>query len=136
MLLNRSSVYIRDLLDIYKDTYQMWLPTAGTILDMGRCTTHKKEAVELSLKGYNTTNIARNLFHTEEAIDRYLNHFYKVSLLHLKLEAQKKTICYLLDSSKTLVDEYLELINKYEEQLLDDNNLEKATISKNNQYGT
>lgn len=136
MLLNRSSVYIKKLIDIYKETYQMWLPTAGTILDMGRCTTHKKEAVELNLKGYNTTSIARNLFHTEEAIDRYLSQFHKVSLLHLELEASKRTICYLLGTSKTLVDEYIDLVNKYREQILDDDIFTDKTISNNKSYGT
>lgn len=76
MLINRSAPYIKNLIDLYREHYQMWLLTAGTILDIGRCISHKKDAVELSLQGLNTEKIAWMLFHTTGAIDRYLNHFH------------------------------------------------------------
>lgn len=49
----------------------MILPTAGTVLDMGRTLTHKK-IVEMSLQGLTTQEIARLIYHTPVAMDNYL----------------------------------------------------------------
>ncbi|MFW6270705.1 MAG: DUF1670 domain-containing protein [Bacillota bacterium] len=125
MLMNRSIPYISKLLDIYKKHYQKWLPTAGTILDVGRCITHKKEAVELALAGYNTKKVARKLFHTTEAIDRYLDQFEKVALLNLKYEVPDFTIAYTLNCSESLVKEYLDIVKEHEHQLPDVETLEQ-----------
>ncbi len=114
LMMKRSSQYIKKLLELYKERYQMWLPTAGTVLDMGRCTTHKREAVELALEGVNTKTIARRLFHSEEAIDRYVGQYEKVVLLCRKYSAHPHDIAYLLNCSETLVEEYLKLVEKFE----------------------
>lgn len=119
MLMNRSTVYISKLLEIYKEHYQMWLPTAGMILDVGRCLTHKKEAVELTLAGNNTNTVARRLFHTTEAIDRYLDQFDKVALLKIKYDMPKNTIAYVLNCGPALVGEYLDIVKEHRDQLPD-----------------
>lgn len=110
----RSSTYIKNLLELYKKHYQMWLPTAGTVLDMGRCTTHKRDAVELFLEGINTKTIAYRLFHSEKAIDRYIGQYEKVVLLSKKYDAAPHDIAYLLNCGVSLVEEYLALVDEYE----------------------
>ena len=119
MLMNRSTPYISKLLDLYKQHYQMWLPTAGTVLDAGRCLTHKREAIELALGGINTKNIARRLFHSTEAIDRYLDQFEKITLLNYKYEVPQETIAYTLNCGNSLVGEYLDIVKEHKDQLPD-----------------
>ena len=63
---------IRELLEAYQEKFGLILPTAGTILDMGRTLTHKKIVVEMALGGMTTKEIARRIYHTEEAVDAYL----------------------------------------------------------------
>lgn len=134
MLMNRSTPYLKKLLELYKKHYHMRLPTAGTILDMGRCLTHKKEAVELFLEGNQTQNIARRLFHTTEAIDRYLDQFHKVTLLYLN-DIDIYIITYILDCSTSLANEYINIVKEHNEQLPDVDMLEKQIKLNNNSYG-
>lgn len=129
MLMNRSTLYISQLLDLYKEHYQMWLPTAGTILDAGRCLTHKREAIELALAGLNTKKIARRLFHTTEAIDRYLDQFEKVALLSYKYAVPQHTIAYTLNCGNSLVGEYLDIVKEHKNQLPDFDAIEQRIAS-------
>ena len=48
-LLNINGALIRQMLDAYHERFGVLLPTAGTILDMGRTLTHKTIVVEMSL---------------------------------------------------------------------------------------
>ncbi|MBC7084367.1 MAG: DUF1670 domain-containing protein [Firmicutes bacterium] len=45
---------IRRLLEAYQERFGVILPTAGTILDIGRTLTHKNIVVEMSLSGLTT----------------------------------------------------------------------------------
>jgi hypothetical protein len=132
MLMNRSTPYISQLLDLYKKHYQMWLPTAGTVLDAGRCLTHKREAIELALAGLNTKKIARRLFHTTEAIDRYLDQFEKITLLNYKYNVPQETIAYTLNCGNSLVGEYLDIVKEHKEQLPDFETIERKFKELNN----
>ena len=109
------------------------MPTAGTILDVGRCLTHKKEAIELSLAGYKTQEIPKKLFHTPEAIDRYLDQFEKVALLNYKYDVPQHTIAYTLDCGYSLVGEYLDIIKDHKKQLPDFEAIEKKIDSAKEQ---
>ncbi len=113
LLLNRSCTYVRVLLDDYQRTHGVLLPTTGTILDMGSTLTHKKMAVELYLQGKNTTQIAKRLFHTPQAIDNYLSAFNKVAMLHLVMKSNVKVIAMITSLSEGLVREHMSLINQY-----------------------
>ncbi len=129
MLMNRSTPYISQLLDLYKKHYQMWLPTAGTVLDVGRCLTHKREAIELALSGLTTKKIARRLFHTNEAIDRYLDQFEKITLLNYKYDVPQETIAYTLNCGNSLVGEYLDIVKEHKDQLPDFDAIEQKFIN-------
>lgn len=136
MLLKRSAGYLRKLLDLYKKHYQMWLPTAGNILDVGRCLTHKCEAVEQYLCGESTAVIARRLFHSEDAIDRYLDQFSKIALLTCMYSMNTDTISYLLNCTTSLVDEYVEIIKKHKDVLPNIKDITMNDQAKNISYGT
>ena len=51
-------------------------------MDIGPGTSHKAKIVELYLKGYEFTDIKRNIRHSSDSIARYLKDFAKVSALH------------------------------------------------------
>ncbi len=112
MLLHRSPTYIRRLMDTYQQRHEVLLPTTGTVLDMGSTLTHKKIAVEWSLQGRNTLDIARNIFHTPQAIDNYLRMFNKIAMLYV-LGFPTNSIPWLLSCSKALVNEHISLVEKY-----------------------
>ncbi|OIQ58999.1 hypothetical protein MTIN_25660 [Moorella thermoacetica] len=68
-------------METYHERFGVLLPTAGTVLDMGRTLTHKALVVEMALEGLTTQEIARRTYHTQEAVDNYLRLFDRVLLL-------------------------------------------------------
>jgi hypothetical protein len=82
LFLRCSTVFVK-LLRAYMQRYQVILPTPGTILDAGRCMTHKDIVIRLHLEGLFTAEIARRIYHTPEAVDAYLKVFHAVLILYL-----------------------------------------------------
>ncbi len=76
-----SSTTIRICLEAYQERYGVILPTAGTVLDMGRTLTHKKIVVEMALDGMTTKEIAERIYHTPVAVDAYLKTFDRLLIL-------------------------------------------------------
>lgn len=77
---------IRKLLEGYQERFGIILSTAGTMLDMGRTLTHNRIVIEMALSGMTTKEIARRIYHTEEAVDAYLKTLDKLLILwHFKL---------------------------------------------------
>jgi hypothetical protein len=120
-ILQISPAMLRGILEAYFEHFGIILPTAGTVLDMGRTLTHKKIVVELSLNGLSTQEISRRIYHTPEAVDNYLRLFERVLLLkyyRVPVSALPRVTGY----SKSLLDEHLELVEKHfptEEALAD-----------------
>ncbi len=103
---------LRNILDVYFEEFGIILPTAGTVLDMGRTLTHKTIVVELSLSGLNTQEIARRIYHTPVAVDNYLRLFERVMLLKyykFPIEVMPRVIGY----GRSLLQEHLKLIEKH-----------------------
>ncbi len=111
-LTGMAPTMVRHLLETYQERFGIILPTAGTVLDMGRTLTHKKLVVELALQGFTTREIGRKIYHTEEAVDAYLKSFDKLLLLRyhgLPVSAMLR----LLECSRSLLDEYIELAEQH-----------------------
>lgn len=103
---------IRELLEAYQEKFGIILPTAGTVLDIGRTLTHKKLVVEMALGGMTTKEIARRIYHTQEAVDAYLRTFDKLLILRhygLPLTAMVR----VLGHGPTLIQEHLALADKH-----------------------
>ncbi len=103
---------LRSILEAYQEKFGIILPTAGTILDMGRTLTHKKIVVELHLKGMTIKQIAQRIYHSPEAIDLYLKTFDRLLILRyyrMPLVAIQK----VLGHGKKLIEEHLERADKY-----------------------
>lgn len=119
-ILQVSPAMLRGILEAYFEQFGVLLPTAGTVLDMGRTLTHKKIVVAMALSGLSTQEISRRIYHTPEAVDNYLRLFEKVLLLKyygVPVSALPRVTGY----SSRLLNEHLELVEKHfptEEELV------------------
>jgi len=61
-------------------------------------------------EGYQTPEIARRTDHTEEECDRYIKAYKKVEKLNKTVKSEE--IANVLGMGKSLVDEYIRIINE------------------------
>lgn len=113
VLLGFSQATVSRLVRDYHRRSNELLPFRGTVHDLGRTLTHKRQAVELKLQGLLTQQIARRIHHAPEAVDAYLIDFERVWQLHTdgKTIAQ---IAFLTRIAQSVVREYIQLIEEYE----------------------
>jgi hypothetical protein len=111
-LLGVNGALLRELLGLYQEHFGVLLPTAGTVLDMGRTLTHKTIVVEMALQGLSTQQIARRIYHTPEAVDQYLRAFDRVLMLRY-YRVPKNAMCRITGHSLQLVEEHLALADKH-----------------------
>jgi hypothetical protein len=111
-LLNLNGATLRQLLNGYQEHFGVILPTAGTVLDMGRTLTHKTIVVEMSLEGLSTQQIARRIYHTPEAVDNYLRLFDRVLVLRY-FGMPPHLMRQVTGHSLALVKEHLALAEKH-----------------------
>jgi hypothetical protein len=110
-----SEHYVGELLREYEAETGKLVPTRGTVHDMGRSVTHKAEAVRRWLRHESPAQIARDMNHSQSAVDRYIADFRKVRLLARKIpQAELPSLTGL---SKSVVEQYLVLLQEYEPQL-------------------
>jgi len=111
-LLSLSPGLMRELLESYQGQFGILLPTAGTVLDMGRSLTHKTIVIEMFLDGLTAHQIARRIFHTEEAVDAYIKVFDRV--LILKYFGMPESLMQRVTGhSIALIKEHLALAEKH-----------------------
>jgi len=111
-LLGVNGALVRELLGLYQDQFGVLLPTAGTVLDMGRTLTHKTIVVDMALQGLSTQQIARRIYHTPEAVDQYLRAFDRVLMLKY-YRVPSKAMCRVTGHSPQLIEEHLALADKH-----------------------
>jgi hypothetical protein len=111
-LLSLNGASLRQLLNAYQESFGVILPTAGTVLDMGRTLTHKTIVVEMSLEGLSTQQIARRIFHTPEAVDNYLRLFDRVLVLRY-FGMPPHLMRQVTGHSMALIKEHLALADKH-----------------------
>jgi hypothetical protein len=103
------------------------IPTRGWRHDMGRGTTHKTQILDLYRNGYQFSEIEKRTHHSETAVKRYIQDFYKILLLHQK-EFSVAQIRIATGFSHRLIGEYINLYSKYEN---DDNPRLNAIFQQN-----
>jgi len=110
-----SEHYVGELLREYESETGKVVPTRGTVHDMGRSVTHKAEVVRRWLRHESPAQIARDMNHSQHAVDRYIADFRKVRLLAQKVpQAELPSLTGL---SKSVVKQYIVLLREYEPQL-------------------
>jgi hypothetical protein len=88
------------------------LPTRGIIHDIGRAMTNKRIILKLCKKGYQTPDIGRMTNHAQEANDMYIKTYKKVEKLSKTMKNEE--IAQILGMGKSLVEEYIRILNKKE----------------------
>jgi len=116
LLSGLSQHYAGDRIREYEKEAGKIVPTRGTVHDLGGSVTHKAEVIRRWLRKESPAQIARALEHSQGAVDRYIADFQKVRLL-----AQKVPIAdlpALIGLSKSLIEQYVELLRQYEPELV------------------
>jgi len=90
------------------------VPTRGTLHDLGRGTSHKRIIVRLYLEGKLPSEVARRTRHAQKNVDRYIAGYERVRLLARSHPPEE--IPPLANMSRSLVKEYLELLEEFEGQ--------------------
>ena len=95
----------------WESLHQKILPTRGSIHDLGLTFTHKKQVIELFVRGYLTSEIARKLDHDPKCVDAYIRDFRRTKPLFEKQMPPEK-IAFFTGMSVGLVKEYYKIWQK------------------------
>jgi predicted transcriptional regulator len=104
------------LLRQYQEEHQTTLPLRGTVHDIGPAVSHKAEVIRRFLQGQSPADIARELNHTQQAVDIYLKDYEVTRKLIQKFPI--KDVPVLSRRSMSLVKEHVKLIRQYEPDLV------------------
>jgi len=115
LLSGLSTAYISRILRQYEAETGAVVPTRGTVHDIGPSVTHKAEVIRRWLRHQQPTQIARDLNHSQPAVDRYIADYQKVRLLAQKFPAADLPALSGLTAS--VVRQYLDLLREYEPDL-------------------
>jgi len=97
----------------YEKQNNVVLPHTGSLHDMGSCITHKVEIIyKVIVEKKDPTQAAYETNHTQQAVDRYLNDYYRVYTLYNKNE-DIDFIHSVTNIAKNVVIQYIEIIEKY-----------------------
>jgi hypothetical protein len=91
-----------------------WVPTRGTVQEMGRGQSHKAKIVELYLRRMTYSEIMRRTRHSAGAVKRYVETFGRVIVLWDKGIREAGEIAYVVGISERLAGEYLDLRQRYD----------------------
>lgn len=112
LILSCSLTTIKKDIAEYERENNVVLPRRGTVHDLGRSTTHKQIICRKSVQDRKATpDIARETYHSPNAVDRYLNDFDRVRFC-LKRELSVEETAFTTQLSKSLVLEYEDLSNE------------------------
>jgi hypothetical protein len=114
VLLNTDDSQIAAQLGEHERQTGSLVPRRATVHDVGTCLTHKRLICwKRYAEGKDPPRIARETYHSLEAVDRSLAQFDRVRYCcRLGMEAQQ--IAYTLNCSRRLVEEYLQIDRELE----------------------
>jgi hypothetical protein len=112
LLTHQSPARVGRLVDQFEARHRLILPTPGTIHDAGTKLTHKATVVQMHLSGMECKQIARETFHTEEAVDRYVDDFER-ALIAVGHGLPSHLLPRVLKLGKHVVKQYEELIAEH-----------------------
>lgn len=91
-----------------------WVPTRGTVQEIGRGQSHKAKIVEMYLQRMTYSEIVRRARHAPGSVKRYVETFGRVVVLWEKGVQELGEIAYLVGLSPRLAGEYLTLRERYD----------------------
>ncbi len=90
----------------------IFVPTRGQQKDIGPGLSHKVMAVKLYLERHHPVEIARRLYHSLKAVERYTQCFVRVITLH-EQGLNLTEIAFVVQISQALSQQYLDLYHQY-----------------------
>lgn len=102
----------RDVAALRKEGH--WVPTRGTVKEIGRGQSHKAKIVEMYLQRMTYTEIVRKARHAPSSIKRYVETFGRVVVLWEKGIRDVGEMAYIVGLSRRLAGEYLVLRERYD----------------------
>ena len=114
----QTSTISRHVLD-YERTSNHVVPRRGTVHDMGRSVSHKRLICYKRLVEKKTTSqVATETFHDPEEVEYYVQSMRRIALCHDKAMSLDD-IALATGHSKSLVQEYLDLIEEFHIRIVD-----------------
>ena len=102
----------RDVDSLRSEGY--WVPTRGTVKEIGRGQSHKAKIVEMYLQRMTYSEIVRRSRHAPGSVKRYVETFGRVVVLWEKGIRKAGEVGYLVGISERLAGEYLDLRRHYD----------------------
>ena len=114
LLFNHSASWISELIRDYEAETGEVVPRRGNIHDMGRTVTHKWIICRKAyLEGKLTPTIARETFHSPEAVDNYILGLARVHFATVQQGMTSQEAAFALQQPLYLVEEYVEMIEEF-----------------------
>lgn len=116
LMVNRTPLSVSKRIREYQEEHQVILPIKGNKLDMGPGMTHKKIIIELYEKKVAPPDIARQVKHSQEAVDRYIKDYERVKFL-VRRGLSITEISLLTGRGKQVIKQYEEILKRYHPEL-------------------
>ncbi len=114
VLFHRAHSWVAELIRQYETETGQIVPRRGNIHDMGRTVTHKRLICRKAyLEGKTTPVIARETYHSPEAVDRYILDFARVYFATVQRQMSVQETVFAIQRPRYLVEEYVELIREF-----------------------
>lgn len=91
------------------------IPIRGVVCDIGRSISHKVEAVKGLLEGKGLDYIARRIYHSPTAVERYLSKFIQIYCA-IEKGLKEPEISFLTSTSYSLIREYRGLYERAKQE--------------------
>jgi hypothetical protein len=114
LLFNHSTSWISKLIRDYEAETGKVVPRRGNIHDMGRTVTHKWIICRKAhLEGKLTPAIARETYHSPEAVDSYILGLARVHFATVQQGMTPQEAAFALQQPLYLVEEYVKMIEEF-----------------------
>jgi hypothetical protein len=114
LLFNHNAGRIAGLIREYEAETGEVVPRRGNVHDMGRTVSHKWIICRKAyLEGKLTPTIAREAFHSPEAVDNYILGLARVYFATVQQGMTPQQAAFALQQSLYLVEEYVEMIEEF-----------------------
>jgi hypothetical protein len=113
ILTKMSSATINKYVKDYMNNHDEIVPTRGFIHDIGPSISHKGIIVGKFLKGKVPNTIAKEVNHSQQAVDRYIKDYERVKIC-IKKRMKTHETHKATGMSKKLIEKYKELYHTYE----------------------
>jgi DNA-binding CsgD family transcriptional regulator len=118
-IMNLSPVTISRHIREYEKENNILVPRRGTIHDIGRSISHKREiCYKIIVEGKSVQEVCRETHHSEEAVTRYVKDYKRISKC-LSEGLSIEDISFVVKVSKNLIYEYEKLIEENNVDILD-----------------